>query len=340
MPATMHTRSPLVDCRERRFDLPQMRDVLDVETNDRDVPIFGVRRVGTDTAQEFSWLESRKREGRKSLAASVNEPNPFQEERLEKVDLRDLLVTVPHRSKLVHAQSVSGLSTKQAPAPPESAEARYRCGRFAKLRPRRMEAKTLSDGSKETLDQMVIRSQAEAAAKDPCNFQEGHKQDALIMGLSARVGASTTTLQHKPAASESGEPADPVAREASIFHATFSILLTSRTFKTEDGGEYQFGLEFGKTFRRIGGDASADAKFLSKPDVFGHPRTNLGGIDATFFARLNGFQPFVRVAQLSRGGGPHVAGLTGVQASIGVNVLSSLFQTTKEARAEGERDPK
>lgn len=207
---------------------------------------------------------------------------------------------------------------------------RYRCGRIVKIRPPRLKLRVDANRTVQTLEEAQEEARKAALVDDPCYLQDGDKQDALIMGLSARLGVSATTLQHKPAVEDGADPADPVNREASIFHGTISLLLTSRTFKTDGDGEYQFGLEIGKTFRRIGGDAADDKDFLSQPDVFGHPRTNLGGYDATFFARLNGFQPFVRVTRISRAGGTHVPGLTGVQASFGVNVLSSLFQTTKE----------
>lgn len=182
-----------------------------------------------------------------------------------------------------------------------------------------------------------VRWDTDEVPDNPCETSRGDKRDAVIIGLSFRAGATSTTLQHKLSTAAAGEGEDAPepeveSREASILHATLSLLLTSRTFRSDDGGEYQFGLELGGTARRIGGDAAYDSDFLAQPDVFGHASTSFIGFDATFFARMNGFQPFVRITHIPKRDGKHVPGLTGVQASFGINVSSSLFQTTKEAR--------
>lgn len=223
---------------------------------------------------------------------------------------------------------------------------RYRCGRFVNLRPARQKKTRLeldaraqmpADDLAREEEEDELQRLRKNVVDDPCYVQPGDKEDAFLIGFSARAGASMTTLEHTRETPEGEELADPETHEASIYHASLSLLVTSRTFSTEDGGEYQFGLEAGRTMRWIGGDAAAHEDFLAQPDVFGHPRKNLNSWDLTFFARLNGFQPFVRITRMSRNG-LHVAGLTGTQASFGVNVLSSLFQTTKEARKDGTEE--
>jgi hypothetical protein len=174
-----------------------------------------------------------------------------------------------------------------------------------------------------------VRWKTDKVPREPCDNSMGDKRDAVIVGLSFRAGATTTTLQHKPADAEPGDTEE--SHEASILHLSTSLLLTSRTFRTDEGGEYQFGLELGGTARVVGGDAASHPEFLAKPDVFGHDSKRFIGFDGTFFARLNGFQPFVRVTHIPKRDGRHIAGLTGLQASFGINVLSTLFQTTKEA---------
>ena len=153
---------------------------------------------------------------------------------------------------------------------------------------------------------------------------QAHRGEQLaFVGGSLRVGVTNATLQRK-------DGDEIVAREAFIFHITPSLLLTSRTFKGENNGEYQFGMELGATGRWIGGDAAQDDEFRSHDDIFGHDDTKFVGFEGTIFVRLNAFQPFVRITRFTKRDGSHVPGLTGAQAFFGVNVLSALFQTTQE----------
>lgn len=155
------------------------------------------------------------------------------------------------------------------------------------------------------------------------NHQREHQ--LALFGTGVRVGMTNATLQRK-------EGDETISREAFIFHITPSLLLTSRTFKGENNGEYQFGFEFGLTGRWIGGDAAQDAEFRSHQDVLGHDDKMFGGFEGTLFVRLNAFQPFVRVTRFGKRDGHHIPALTGAQAYFGVNVLSALFQTTQEQR--------
>ena len=177
-----------------------------------------------------------------------------------------------------------------------------------------------------------VRWDKDEVPTDPCDeAAHGEKRDALIIGMSMRAGATSTTLEHKLAATE-GRAQDVERHDATILHASLSLLVTSRTFRsTRDNGEYQFGLELGVTGRQVGGDAASQKEFLAQPDVFGHASTSFVGFDGTFFVRLNGFQPFVRITHIPKRNGKHVPGLTGLQASLGINVLTALFQTANEA---------
>lgn len=154
---------------------------------------------------------------------------------------------------------------------------------------------------------------------------QAHRGDQLVfVGGALRVGVTNATLQRK-------EGEDIISKEAFVFHITPAVLLTSRTFKGENNGEYQFGMELGTTARWVGGDAAQDAEFRAQPDIFGHDDTKFVGFEGTIFVRLNAFQPFVRITRFTKRDGAHVPALTGAQAYFGVNVLSALFQTTQEA---------
>lgn len=177
----------------------------------------------------------------------------------------------------------------------------YRCGRIRRIRP--------------------------ARNGDNCKGSGG--RDALIFGVAIRAGATSATFQH----TVSGEGEDDTtteSREATLLHVTPLLLMTSRTFRDSEDGEFQFGLEVGRMYRWVRGDAGQDPEFLARPEVLGHAATSVSGEEATFFVRLNSFQPFVRLTRVGLVDGRHVPGLTGWQTSVGVSVQSSLFQTAKE----------
>lgn len=148
-------------------------------------------------------------------------------------------------------------------------------------------------------------------------------QQVAYLGFATRMGVTNATLERKV-----GD--EVVAKEAFIFHFTPALLVTSRTFREASGGEYQFGAELGLASRLIGGDAAQDKDFLSAPDVLGTATKRHLGFDGTLFVRLNAFQPFVRVTYFGKDSGAHQAAFSGVQATFGINVQSSLFQTAKE----------
>lgn len=155
---------------------------------------------------------------------------------------------------------------------------------------------------------------------------QSHMGEQLtFIGGALRIGVTNATLERK-------DGDETVTREAFVLHVTPSVLLTSRTFKGENNGEYQFGMELGPTARWVGGDAAQDDEFRKHADVFGHDDTKFVGFEGTIFVRLNAFQPFVRITRFTKRDGIHVPGLTGAQAFFGVNVLSALFQTTQEQR--------
>lgn len=148
-------------------------------------------------------------------------------------------------------------------------------------------------------------------------------QQVAYIGFATRMGVTNATLERK-----AGD--EVIAKEAFIFHFTPALLVTSRTFREASGGEYQFGAELGIASRLIGGDAAQDKEFLSAPDVLGTDKKGHLGFDGTLFVRLNAFQPFVRVTYFGKTSGSHQAAFSGFQATFGINVQSSLFQTAKE----------
>lgn len=148
-------------------------------------------------------------------------------------------------------------------------------------------------------------------------------QQVAYFGFALRMGATNATLER-----QAGD--EVIAKEAFIFHFTPALLLTSRTFRDVSGGEYQFGVELGLAGRVIGGDAAHDKAFLSAPDVLGSDDRRRFGFDGTLFVRLNAFQPFVRMTYFDKSNDAHQAAFSGFQATFGINVQSSLFQTAGE----------
>lgn len=158
------------------------------------------------------------------------------------------------------------------------------------------------------------------------SFKAAKDKPTLLLGVALRFGATTATFERTI-------DEEVVSKEAFVIHVTPSLQLLSRTFKQADtNDEYQFGAEFGPTWRFIGGDAAQGPDFLDEDDVLGTGHRARTGLEATLFVRLNAFQPFIRITHFGKLDDKHVPGLTGRQAFFGVNVAASLFQAAREGK--------
>jgi hypothetical protein len=148
----------------------------------------------------------------------------------------------------------------------------------------------------------------------------------LLLGAGGRVGTTSANIEITPAGASAATTRGGFASFATL---GFQVASPSIDVKVGDAtNEFQLGVEFGPTWRLLGGDIGEDDAFRQL--FLGTGRSTFRGFETTFFVRINSVQPFARFSSFGRPDNVVIRGLTGRQVVWGINVASTLFQGKKE----------
>lgn len=146
------------------------------------------------------------------------------------------------------------------------------------------------------------------------------KNQPVLFGVGGRWGTTSSSFEFTPAGGSLIKQ-DGFGTTASV---TAQVMTkTHHVTVSGETSEFQLGVEFGPSWRLLGGDLSENDAF--RKQILGTSQSSFTGFELTFFTRVSGVQPFARFSNFARPDGVVIPGFTGRQIVWGINVASSLF---------------
>lgn len=168
-----------------------------------------------------------------------------------------------------------------------------------------------------------------ATLRNPGNNGAGGylKLNWLPVGIGgARLGAAALLGAQAQDWEAPGVAGSPMG--GSMSYLNLGVMLQSPIFTPSgagmSGNSYSVGIIVGPTARWIGGDVTLPSGAAFREAFLGTPETEFWGLDVTLFLTLNSAAPYVKITNFSKD--DDIAGLSGTQLTVGVDVLAAAFQ--------------